>query len=102
MGWDPIHRALRTDEMRARRLRLHPTIGPRADSVKRQSICYAAVAPDRACARSVCVEPVNVRGIGACACEKGSIDAVPAAWSSTEGLVDAVNIGLQSAFILIF
>ncbi len=36
MGWDPIHRALRTDEMRARRLRLHPTIGPRADSVKRR------------------------------------------------------------------
>src|SRR6476646_8978110 len=62
MGWDPIHRALRTDEMRARRLRLHPTIGPRADFVKRHAICYAPVAPGRAHARSLSPEPVNVRG----------------------------------------
>lgn len=43
-----------------------------------------------------------VRARGASRREKGSIDAVPAAWSSSEGLVDAVNIALQSAFILIF
>ena len=88
--------------MRARRLRLHPTIGPRADSVKRHAICYAAVALGRARARSLLAEPVNVRGRRSRR-EKGSIDAVPAtAWSSSEGLVDAVNIALQSAFILIF